>query len=368
MPRITDERREARREQILEAARACLQEHGLEAVSMEMIIARSGLSTGAVYGYFKGKDDIINAVVTDGTAAMGRQLVPILTDPAPPPLPQFAEQLLRTIADFGRDKPGGIDRLLVVPARLEPLPERPRAQGGHPHRLPQTARAVRRDGPPVAGGRDVRPRCRPRRGSGAAAVGNPGVRRPAGTGRRRRRAGARQGPGRAHATKAARPAGRPGRHPRQQPALKPAAPASPPRTPGITPAGPTPQPPDENPGRHPQGRHTDDRRAAARQTGADLKALRVGDEEFGSQPPDHAQRVWQVRGGHTTSAHAAGRVHFRRARRGRAAARRAGSRLACRGLRVAPQPTSGDPGNLVRAGLSAKGGGGSPPLEAYTIS
>src|ERR1700733_13112342 len=59
MPRITEERREARREQILEAARSCLQEHGLEAVSMEMIIARSGLSTGAVYGYFKGKDEII---------------------------------------------------------------------------------------------------------------------------------------------------------------------------------------------------------------------------------------------------------------------------------------------------------------------
>jgi AcrR family transcriptional regulator len=78
MPRITDERREARREQVLEAARACLQEHGLEAVSMEMIIARSGLSTGAVYGYFKGKDELINAVVTEGTAAMGRRLVPIL--------------------------------------------------------------------------------------------------------------------------------------------------------------------------------------------------------------------------------------------------------------------------------------------------
>jgi AcrR family transcriptional regulator len=80
---------------------------------MEMIITRSGLSTGAVYGYFKGKDEIINAVVTDGTAAMGRQLVPILKNPEPPSLPQFAEQLLRTVADFGRDKPGGIDRLLV---------------------------------------------------------------------------------------------------------------------------------------------------------------------------------------------------------------------------------------------------------------
>jgi AcrR family transcriptional regulator len=114
MPRITDERRAARREQVLEAARACLQEHGLEAVSMEMIIARSGLSTGAVYGYFKGKDDIISAVVTEGTAAMGRQLAPVLKNPDPPPLPEFMEQLLRTIADFGQDKHDGIDRLLVA--------------------------------------------------------------------------------------------------------------------------------------------------------------------------------------------------------------------------------------------------------------
>jgi AcrR family transcriptional regulator len=113
MPRLTDERREARREQVLEAARACLQEHGLEAVSMEMIIARSGLSTGAVYGYFKGKDEIISAVVTDGTAAMGRQLAPILTGPEPAPLPELMEQLLRTIAEFGQDKQDGIDRLLA---------------------------------------------------------------------------------------------------------------------------------------------------------------------------------------------------------------------------------------------------------------
>ena len=113
MPRITEERREARREQVLEAARACLQEHGLEAVSMEMIIARSGLSTGAVYGYFKGKDELINAVVTEGTAAMGRRLLPILTDPEPPPLPEFMARLLRTITEFGQDKRDGIDRLLA---------------------------------------------------------------------------------------------------------------------------------------------------------------------------------------------------------------------------------------------------------------
>jgi AcrR family transcriptional regulator len=114
MPKISPERREERREHILQAARLCLQEHGLEAVSMEMIIARSGLSTGAVYGYFKGKDEIINAAVTEGTAALGREVAPILRNPEPPPLPELMRQLFRTIEDFGKDRNDGIDRLLVA--------------------------------------------------------------------------------------------------------------------------------------------------------------------------------------------------------------------------------------------------------------
>ncbi len=113
MPRISDQRREERREQVLEAARACLQDHGLEAVSMEMIVARSGLSTGAVYGYFKGKDQIINALIVEGTAQMAHDLAPIFANPDPPPLPEFMSQVLNTLVNFGRHKRGGIDRLLV---------------------------------------------------------------------------------------------------------------------------------------------------------------------------------------------------------------------------------------------------------------
>jgi len=80
---------------------------------MEMIIARSGLSTGAVYGYFKGKDQIINAVIVEGTAQMAEDLAPILMNPDPPPLPEFIGQVLNTVVNFGRHKKGGIDRLLV---------------------------------------------------------------------------------------------------------------------------------------------------------------------------------------------------------------------------------------------------------------
>jgi TetR/AcrR family transcriptional regulator, transcriptional repressor of aconitase len=117
MPRITEERREARREQILDAARACVLEHGLEAVSMEMIIARSGLSTGAVYRYFKGKDEIIGAAFTQATSEIGATAAPILAGPQPGPPSELIEKLLGAWMGYARSGVGaaaGLDRMPVA--------------------------------------------------------------------------------------------------------------------------------------------------------------------------------------------------------------------------------------------------------------
>ena len=114
MPRITEERREARREQILDAARACMLEHGLEAVSMEMIIARSGLSTGAVYRYFKGKDEIIGAAITTAAREIGAAVAPILTSPVPGPPSELVEKLLAAWVSYSHSGVGaaaGTDRM-----------------------------------------------------------------------------------------------------------------------------------------------------------------------------------------------------------------------------------------------------------------
>lgn len=117
MPRITEERREARREQILDAARACVLEHGLEAVSMEMIIARSGLSTGAVYRYFKGKDEIIGAAFTQATSEIGAAAAPVLASPQPGPPSELLEKLLAAWMDYALSGVGaaaGVDRMPVA--------------------------------------------------------------------------------------------------------------------------------------------------------------------------------------------------------------------------------------------------------------
>ncbi len=105
MPRISDSAREARRNQILDAARACVAEHGLEAVSMEMIIKASGVSVGAVYRYFKGKDEVIAAAFTAGTAGLIAALEPVLAQSPPPPMPELVGQVLETIRGYRADGP-----------------------------------------------------------------------------------------------------------------------------------------------------------------------------------------------------------------------------------------------------------------------
>src|SRR3974390_1954530 len=117
MPRISEERRKARREQILDAARACILEHGLEAVSMEMIIAHSGLSTGAVYRYFKGKDDIIGASVMAARKRIGEAVAPIFDDPEPGSPAQLIEKLLSAWTTYSRSGVGAaaeLDRMPVA--------------------------------------------------------------------------------------------------------------------------------------------------------------------------------------------------------------------------------------------------------------
>jgi TetR/AcrR family transcriptional regulator, transcriptional repressor of aconitase len=65
MPRVTQQHRDDRREQILAAARRCFLRAGFHGTSMQDLFAESGLSAGAVYGYFASKDDVIVAIAEE---------------------------------------------------------------------------------------------------------------------------------------------------------------------------------------------------------------------------------------------------------------------------------------------------------------
>ncbi len=62
MPKVSEEHLEARRQQIIDAAVQCFARAGIHGTSLDDIRLAADLSRGAVYHYFKSKEDIIEAL------------------------------------------------------------------------------------------------------------------------------------------------------------------------------------------------------------------------------------------------------------------------------------------------------------------
>lgn len=95
MPKVSEQHRLDRRDEIVEAALRAFRRKGFQGSSMAEIIAESGLSAGAIYGYFASKSEIVMAVATK---VVGARVVDIdnLTrmDPMPEP-----SQVVRMLLD-----------------------------------------------------------------------------------------------------------------------------------------------------------------------------------------------------------------------------------------------------------------------------
>ena len=75
MPRITDTRRAANRAAILDAARRCFARDGFHQTSMPDLVAEAGISAGAFYRYFAGKDELIHEIAREAFAGLGETVV-----------------------------------------------------------------------------------------------------------------------------------------------------------------------------------------------------------------------------------------------------------------------------------------------------
>src|SRR3954467_8499624 len=56
------DKRERTRAALLEAARALIRETGYERTTLEKVAARAGMTTGAIYGNFKNRDELFIAL------------------------------------------------------------------------------------------------------------------------------------------------------------------------------------------------------------------------------------------------------------------------------------------------------------------
>ena len=65
MPRVSDDYRRARRDEIARAAIRCLERKGVHDTSIADIVEESGLSTGAIYSHFTSKSELARYIVAE---------------------------------------------------------------------------------------------------------------------------------------------------------------------------------------------------------------------------------------------------------------------------------------------------------------
>ena len=89
--------KEARRKQILAAARKLLFKNGLQATSIQRIARTAELGVGTIYFYYQSKEEIFYALQEEGLQILHAQIDAIRRSPAPPD-----EQLYHTAATYYR--------------------------------------------------------------------------------------------------------------------------------------------------------------------------------------------------------------------------------------------------------------------------
>jgi len=111
MPQVSAAHRQARREQILAAARRCFARNGFHQTSMDDLLAEAGLSAGGCYRYFRGKEQIIAAIAEEVIGSIGAGVGAIVDEQPPPALEEALRRMLSVVdAHAG---PGGAGGLAV---------------------------------------------------------------------------------------------------------------------------------------------------------------------------------------------------------------------------------------------------------------
>jgi AcrR family transcriptional regulator len=99
MPRLSDTTRAQRRQHILTSAWRCFSRDGFHATSMDDIIGATGMSSSAVYRYFRSKEEIVRASAEEGIGNVRQIFVDLLDRDA---CPDPAETLTHLVAELHR--------------------------------------------------------------------------------------------------------------------------------------------------------------------------------------------------------------------------------------------------------------------------
>tara|TARA_Y100001970_G_scaffold70266_1_gene89477 strand:- start:970 stop:1563 length:594 start_codon:yes stop_codon:yes gene_type:complete len=109
--------RKLRQELILKGALEVFKSKGIEGSTMDEIALESGFGKATLYYYFKSKEDVFSAILTNGWENLWKDLEPIISQDNKSPRDTFI-QILLSISDNVRSRPGLYEFLFNVPKKI----------------------------------------------------------------------------------------------------------------------------------------------------------------------------------------------------------------------------------------------------------
>jgi AcrR family transcriptional regulator len=113
MPRLSAELREQRRRHVLVSAWGCFTRDGFHATSMDDIIAATGISSSAVYRYFRSKDELIDATAQESLQRIGDFFADLLAEEATPPFAEVIQGLVEYVAKRNKGEDYDLSKVAV---------------------------------------------------------------------------------------------------------------------------------------------------------------------------------------------------------------------------------------------------------------
>ncbi|MFI6725941.1 TetR/AcrR family transcriptional regulator [Streptomyces sp. R-74717] len=99
MARVSQEHLDARRRQIIDGAARCFARDGFHGTSMQGVLQEVGLSAGAVYRYFSGKEDLIAAIADEAVGGVRRAFEEAARVSPPPPPDVLIGRVARSLLE-----------------------------------------------------------------------------------------------------------------------------------------------------------------------------------------------------------------------------------------------------------------------------
>jgi AcrR family transcriptional regulator len=103
VPRVSEQYLEQRRQQILDAAQRCFSRNGFYEASMQDVFRESGLSAGAVYRYFKSKDELVQAIAGRSLGQVTAVIEAALSEDPVPGLDEIAGRVAVKAQELSRE-------------------------------------------------------------------------------------------------------------------------------------------------------------------------------------------------------------------------------------------------------------------------